>query len=226
LNCIFGIAVLDDQPWHAVNQSGTVQYSLQDGEATTRGSAGSTSFPRSVFEASSLKTKLEREIISEEKIENYLETSSRIYENQGLRKKIIFVLRAITHHFNEEYSQSYLLSWILLEQHISSMLDRKLEEQGISNNRRDSISDSPHWYASHKIEMLEVSGVIDKDTYTKLNNMRKLRNDVVHEMATVNREDSQEILSMAFELLSDDLPAEDESTREIPRSNLRIPLHK
>lgn len=74
----------------------------------------------------------------------------------------------------------------------------------MSNTRINDIIDSSNWGASNKIELAEVVGNINKETYSELSGFRKKRNKLVHKMSEVSEKDSADILNTAFDMLYND----------------------
>ena len=72
------------------------------------------------------------------------------------------------------------------------------EDANISNNRAGDIVNSSNWSASNKIEILEIANGISKSRYDKINEFRKKRNRVVHEMESVSESFARRILNLTF----------------------------
>lgn len=208
LNTLFCVGLFFDHSWHAV-QPDELHEMTTDPEGGSRTASGRVTLPRGILRDPQSEMILpgSREIISEEEFMKIIEQTEDTYQDTNLREKFIFALQAFTHHLNSEYTQGFLLNWILIEQHITDLLDDYLENKlDISNNRRETITDSPHWFASHVIELSELVGAIDKDTYREITEMRKLRNRIVHGMEQATEGDSERILVLALGLISEDSP--------------------
>jgi len=223
-NTVFGTALFLGKTWFAVKRNELTSISSPPELAFSR--FGNLGYPRDVllpdrpaFSGTGGQSNSRgpaRETISESEFEYILESSEEVYNDVDLREKVNFILQAYTHYMNGEHSQAFLLNWILIEHHLSHILNNHLKEsKDVNNDRRSRITDSPNWYASHKIELLQISGAIDEDRYDILNDMRKQRNNIVHGMDTVDKEKSEEIMELSIELLGEAMPMETED-RIIP----------
>lgn len=156
-----------------------------------------------------------RGIINKDDMISIISLAESIYKNNEEKQKASFLLQAYTHHRNNEFSQSYLFSWILIENHINHSLRSHLKDtREMSSTRVGKVIDSSNWGASNKIELAEIIGHINKSKYSELNSFRKKRNKLVHNMAEVDKKDSAEILNAAFEMLyKDDITPEDGSSQ-------------
>lgn len=208
-NTLFGTAMFYGFRWQAVQKKG-VQDTKVDEEGGSISRSSTLSMPRAILDmpdGESLSFMPPRKEISIDEFKAIVEKSEKIFQEPQLRDKIIFALQAFTHHLNGEHSQAFLLNWILIEQHLSQVLNRHLkEENNVNNDRRSKITDSAHWYASHKIEVLEIVGAIDGVTYEEIDRFRKRRNEIVHNMETASEQESKDMLKLALDFINDDAP--------------------
>lgn len=217
LNSIFGASLFLDHSFQASTHQDLVPVKIGEGKILTKRGKPSVqrliaspdytpemSFPIPFFGNVPM---IERKIISSGTLSQNLDIGENIYDNEDLREKVNFALQAYTHHANGEYSQSYLLSWIAIEQHINQLLNGHLrDEVNVNSNRRGKITDSPNWTSTHKIEILEISDAIDEEEYNKIDKMRKKRNKIVHEMDTADESESENILNFTLSMLYEDVP--------------------
>lgn len=184
LNSIFGASLFLDHSFQASTHQDLVPVEIGDGKILTK--RGKPSIPRLIASPDHTPEvsfpipflgnvpMIRRETIDSETLKQNITLGSNIYEDEDLREKVNFALQAYTHHTNGEYSQSYLLSWIAIEQHINQLLNQHLrDEVNVNNNRRGKITDSPNWTSTHKVEILEISNAIDEEEYDKIDIMRK-----------------------------------------------------
>lgn len=205
-NCIFASGLFNNQVMDSVKGDGVT--SIENPEAMYErygifSQLRKDLAPQSLFD--STKSPSNRNVISKNKIKSVINLAEKIYENEKQKEKASFLLQAYTHHRNNEFSQSYLFSWILIENHINHSLRSHLKSsKDMSNTRISDIIDSSNWGASNKIELAEVIGNITKETYSELSGFRKKRNNLVHKMSEVSEKDSADILNTAFDMLYND----------------------
>lgn len=210
-NTIFGTAFFFGRSWQAVQRDGLGSVTIRSEPGMqTRTSSGSVSTPRRMLESWSDSPLTEfRGELSTERLKEILDASESIYEAEDLREKVIFLLQGFTHHLNNEFSPAFLLTWILIEQHLNDRLDQQLrDEHGVNRERRKSITDGRSWYISQNIELLEIIDGIDEDDYEELSRFRKKRNAIVHKMDTATEADSEGILNLAARFIVSEFPSE------------------
>lgn len=215
-NTIFATSMFFGRRWHALQSIDLID-ATTDPNGESWSSTGAHTQPRALLETPGEHWIISRDEVSVEDIVNIIEKAEEVFEEEDLRSKVIFALQAFTHFLNGEYSQAFLLNWILIEQHLSHILENHLEsELELNHDRRNRITDSPHWFASHKIELVEIIGAIDESTYKQVDSLRSKRNNIVHSMETASAEESQDILNLALTLLSEELPGDLRKATEPP----------
>ncbi len=63
-----------------------------------------------------------------------------------------------------------------------------------NHNRRNKLTDGTNWNVSKIIEMLDVEGVLNRDEYNILTDLRRNRNDLVHEGEIIDHNDAKKML--------------------------------
>lgn len=217
LNTIFGASVLLGKPLQAATQNDLMDVAVTDDEIVDR--RGDPSLPRVHAEPEPMASLswsgmrdplVERDTISTEYIDEVMSTSIDIFEREELRNRLNSTLQAYTHHVNGEYTQSFLLAWISIEQYINNELDEYLkEDMSVNSERRRNMQRGGHWSASHLIELMEVSGCISNSRYSKITSMRKRRNEIVHETDSATEEESEEIVNLSFSLIYEGISGDD-----------------
>ena len=95
-------------------------------------------------------------------------------------------------------------AWICIEQVLEYLWRETVltEVKAINIEGRSRFMDSQQWSAAHKIEMFFQSGIVDKDTYTKLSNARNARNKFVHLGKAPKHESAKNALTALIELIN------------------------
>ena len=92
-----------------------------------------------------------------------------------------FALQAFTHLTSTRYSESLLLSWVILEKHLLQLRDGLLKDQSVRGERKKRLQSSMFWSACHVLEVLNLMGIVDAKKYDLLSRMRVARNQLAHE---------------------------------------------
>ena len=76
------------------------------------------------------------------------------------------------------YSQSFLTSWTIIEQHLYDLWVGKLADAEVTQRTRKDLN---RWTLYQVLEILHVDKLITEDNYHDLRELQKFRNDVIHE---------------------------------------------
>ena len=130
-----------------------------------------------------------------------------VSDDRYLRNVMSFLLEAHTHYESQEYRQSFVMSWLIIESWLEkSWLEKSwsdaLNDKKVSKNRQDRLSEGNQFTAAVKSEMLELLEYIDGDQLSKITTLRKCRNKVVHDWYDPTRLEAQEALGFARVLCS------------------------
>lgn len=221
LNTMFGTSILIEHPFEAATRDDLIEIAIdEDGDITNRTGSPSTRRRHATPEPwmNSKRNRhrgppVERKLIDEKYLEDLCSLTKDIYEDGQMKERINSTLQAYTHHVNGEYTQAFLLAWISIEQYINDKLDKYLKEnKGVNSDRRRNMQRGGHWSASHLIELMEVSDCISGHRYEKITNMRKRRNEIVHDTDSANVDESKEIVNLSFNLIDEQLSDEEEDT--------------
>jgi len=105
--------------------------------------------------------------------------------------EIIDCLRLLVESFtciqSSQFIQSFIVSWTIIEKYLYWLWETHLREKRINRERREKLTDGSSWNISSVIEMLDVEGVITREDYKALTDLRKKRNDLIHEAEILAR---------------------------------------
>lgn len=103
-------------------------------------------------------------------------------ENFG-RDAQILALAAYKEYTLHNWNSALLLSWTFIEMLVNELWKKEMIENVSTEEigRKKRLKDYRTYSSSIKIELLYTKSIIDMDTYMKLNQLRKLRNDFIHE---------------------------------------------
>ena len=117
-----------------------------------------------------------------------------------LRSVMSFLLEAHSHQESQEYRQSFVMAWLIIESWLDKAWSDVLNEKMVSKTRQKQLREGNRFTAEVKSEVLNLLGRIDRDQLSKTTRFRKRRNNVVHEGYDPVQSESQEALEFATEL--------------------------
>lgn len=124
------------------------------------------------------------------------------YADAYLRSVMSFLLEAHSHQESQEYRQSFVMAWLIIESWLDKTWSDVLNEKMVSKTRQKQLREGNRFTAEVKSEVLNLLGRIDRDQLTKITRFRKRRNDVVHHGYDPVQSESQDALEFATELCS------------------------
>ena len=114
---------------------------------------------------------------------------------------LVFLLEVSTHMENAEYPQAFMISWIIVERHISKLWGGYLREKGITGQRKEKLTESMTWSVDHYLESLNLVGQLEDAKLSVLMRLKKKRNDFIHEGGCISCDDASECLAVAREIV-------------------------
>ena len=133
---------------------------------------------------------------------SYAET---VAEDAHLRSFMSFFLEAHTHYQSQEYRQSFVMSWLVIESWLDKTWSDALNERKVSKSRRKRLSEGARFTTEVKSEVLELLGVIDKEQLSKVTRLRRRRNEVVHNGSDPSDSEAEEALEFARQICEGEL---------------------
>ena len=140
-----------------------------------------------------------------ETFENILENSIELSKNSELTEKIKIYFEAEEFYAKRNYSQSFVLSWILLEKYIHKKWSAHLTKKCVvgDKRRRDKLKKS--WTADVIIETMNLSDQIDNKDYLELIELKSIRNNFVHGAKVIDKKQCDRVLEFALKLLKQEI---------------------
>jgi hypothetical protein len=119
--------------------------------------------------------------------------------------RLSILLQAETHHDNNEFAQSFILSWIVMEHYISQQWEELLAAEGAEDKRArktvkdrfDKLRNFSIYPTDTKLEVLKLTGKLSLEQYDLLMAFKRVRNDITHAGRVVTSEQSANILFVA-----------------------------
>jgi len=130
-----------------------------------------------------------------------LRISQSILENPSLKNAIYYSLENSAHLKNDEYPQSFIFSWLIVENYISELFDALLSSKEINRERRKKFDNQDKWSMDSKIEILAMMDCISKSEYEFLSKYNKKRNRFIHSGETISEDEANEAESFSLEII-------------------------
>lgn len=149
-----------------------------------------------------IRTYQKREV-AEEKIKEIIQDAEIIFKFEKLSEDLRLFNEASTHLLNSEYSQSFIMSWTVLERHYSDLWRKKLDHKDVEGERLSKLTNSALWSTDYIFEVLNLNGEIDDSSYDLLMELKRKRNRFYHSGKHITKEDAERSLSFATKILLD-----------------------
>jgi hypothetical protein len=112
---------------------------------------------------------------------------------------ISLFLAGYTHYENLEYTQSFLMLWLIVEQYVHALWSNLINS--VPKKRKDKFLRVPsYWSVDHSIELLNLMKCLSQSEYNALMAFKKKRNDIVHTMRFVDKQDTESLLNYVADM--------------------------
>jgi len=98
------------------------------------------------------------------------------------------LLDSFTHLRNGEYSQSFILSWTIIEQFIEFQFEKLTTDRKLTRKRKKKLSRQT---IDNKLEILNFSNFLADKYYSEIMELKKLRNKFMHRLVVIIKEDAK-----------------------------------
>ena len=146
-----------------------------------------------------------RRVVTEDKISEVVGKAQRIYQHLDKSEELSFFLQALTHLEDTEFAQSFTMSWIIVEKYLSRIWKNFMQEKKVYGERENKLTNPGMWSTDFVIETLNLSGVLSEQRYKLLMELKKERNNFIHKGRAITKDDAEECLKMAKEIVLCDL---------------------
>lgn len=204
LHTITSTALLMGIPLHAHKSSELAELSIEVSTNKISGSSWSESSLRMqlfdmVARYDPFRRTRVRLQISVEDFERLVEEAKKIWKTKIHLDNLKLLSGAFTYLQNNEFSQSFILSWTLIEKHLYDLWNKKLQQAKISNNRIRQLNS---WDVSRILEILHIDKIISDDDYFDITSLRGLRNNLFHDGQEITQKQAQNCFELVFGLIS------------------------
>jgi len=120
-------------------------------------------------------------------------TRFKTFSNMDIiQSSLKLLIDSYTHLIRLEFDQSFILSWVLIEQYLNYEWDLYLDQRKISKNEKKKYT------ANKKINRLFQLGILREADNRELSRLRHTRNDFMHEIRLVQGNDANKAFKLAL----------------------------
>ena len=141
--------------------------------------------------------------LTEKELTDIILSAFEVIEDNDIANNLKLFVEALTHNRSTEYSQSFVMSWSILEQHYSSLWGKMLNKKQLDKNRLEKLQNPNQWSIDYKLEILNLLGKIDEQDYKVMMELKKKRNNFYHGREQISQEDSVKSLKLARKIIDD-----------------------
>ncbi len=140
---------------------------------------------------------IRRAIVPLTKLEIVLGTLKSLINNNSLFNSLSLLIDSYTNLMRWQHNESFILSWVLIEQYINYNWNSLLDSKKISKKRKKALN-RKEYTAYVKINILALLGILEEEEYREIDKMRKKRNNLMHEIEFINQQDAYSAYKLAF----------------------------
>lgn len=129
-------------------------------------------------------------------IETIIKKAEEIWENKDQYHFLKLLLGSFTHLDAGEYSQSFIMSWNVLERYLFELWRKKLYNARVTRRIREDLD---RWDVYRVLEILHLDKEITEDNYQQFKQLQKLRNDVIHEGYEITETQAKSCYDLAYD---------------------------
>lgn len=132
-------------------------------------------------------------IVLKQHLLNILTNAADVFVNETNADQVRLLCNAFTHLQDSEYPQSFITSWSIIERWISELWNAKvLSKKGLSKDRKGKLVDSTTYLTTdHKLEILNLDGIIPDEQYNHINQLKSKRNKFIHDNGQIQQDDAE-----------------------------------
>ncbi|KKL71737.1 hypothetical protein LCGC14_2091910 [marine sediment metagenome] len=138
-----------------------------------------------------------RQLIPLAKIETVLRTLKSLINEKDFFNSLSLLINSYTNLMRGQYNESFIFSWVLVEQYINHNWDIFVDGKSISKARKQKLNQK-EYTANVKLNILTHLGLLEEEEYRDINKLRKKRNKVMHEIEFVNNHEAVFAYELAF----------------------------
>ena len=139
--------------------------------------------------------------IGKDDLISVIEQAERISQDPDISDFLAFFLEAHTHLKNSEYSQSFIMSWVIVERQMYWLWKKFLKEEQIPSKRRKKLTFPAIWTIDFVLEGLNLGGQLSKEDYIDLMSLKEKRNAIIHDGESTTFEEAEKCFKIAKDIV-------------------------
>jgi len=139
--------------------------------------------------------------VDTERLKAVLATSSKLAEAIPPDWISLF-LTGYTHYDNLEYTQAFLMLWLILEQSLNELWGMAVKSLSRKRKNKFARRAAGYWSADHSIEILNLMNRLSDSEYTALMAFKEKRNNIVHRLQFVDKQDTEPLLQYVKDMFA------------------------
>ena len=144
---------------------------------------------------SQIKTKL-----THEELLQALRDAEVYLKNKELCFYIPFLIESYTHIAEHEYTQSFYMSWVIIETYLTKKWKAVLDEKAIPSKRIKKLTNHAMWSIDYIIEAMNLQNELPNEKYEILMSLKKKRNRILHGTVKASKNDASKAYSIASDI--------------------------
>lgn len=144
---------------------------------------------------SQIKTKL-----THEELLQALRDAEVYLKNKELCFYIPFLIESYTHFAEREYTQSFYMSWVIIETYLTKKWKAVLDEKAIPSKRIKKLTNPAMWSIDYIIEAMNLQNELPNKKYGILMSLKKNRNLILHGTVKASENDASKAFSIASDI--------------------------
>lgn len=208
LNEIMSIAHFFNLHFYIIRESDLGDVSIQQGNnkivsSSFEGKTLRTELSEDRWKDLSQLTLMSRMKVSKKDIRKIVELAETVMTNNESSNLYTLYLEANTHFLNFEFSQSFIMSWILIENKILSVWEKFIDDQIINNTRSKKLKNRKFRTIDDKIEILNITNQLSNQDYKSYIKFKNIRNKIVHKGFKASKNEAKECLNVCTKILKE-----------------------
>lgn len=156
----------------------------------------------------------ERQVISPDGIAKIVRIAEELTADPTSSTVLLMLLEGYTHFQNGEYTQSVIMTWVVIERWLDSLWQDFIKHKGIAGKRKQKLVESIFWTADVILETLNLAGKLQNDVFEKIVGLKRIRNNILHDGIRATKEEAEGCMNLASRLLAGDVVSANQSSKD------------
>lgn len=140
--------------------------------------------------------------------------------NPNLHNDLMLLFEGYSLYYKDAFVGAFLYGWMIVETFLARLWDEYVDSRDRKNNDKRALKDFRSWTSYHHIEMFCILGIMAPETRDLFNNLRRKRNQVVHDRIEVNKLEAYNCLNVARKILRNRTKTPDKPFLEITNADI------